>query len=244
MRKVHIHYESLREPLIRYSSEDKEFFRHESTLYQTFGEYPDYGEDSNGSIFSAYENGEFLTYPIDEDGEVRDAIYDCKHIGRRGDRVSCFHKSIMCSCVTGSPKMIPDIVKKIKRKLKGYGIRIHFKKENCLNMTLYCNVSESNQRYYFSSGGYWSDSLPFTHDYDADKYSDEALGKDIADTLKNLFRVFPSPKCLVLNVHNIVGSGHNKNVIRILNDSGEFRFKLSARGKTTIHKSCNQSSQP
>ena len=225
MRKANAITRELSSPLVRFDEQSEKFFLHEGSFILFNTQYDDNNDGPIGPIWKAQENDQFINHPIDENGEIHSEITDCPIIGRAGDLISPYHRAVLLYLKTKDPELIPENYERVKKILENYGIGIRMEVRKSLYMSVLLN--ECSSTYFFNSAGYYSNSLPFSHFYEKEEYSDELLAKDIATTLRSLFGIIPAPaKLLVLGVDNLDGSRYNENVVHLLNESGEFGFEI------------------
>lgn len=211
---------------VLYSPSEDEFFLQCGAFYQSFGEYDLNEKDDSGSLFFAHEPGEFLTFPIDEVGQVHEEINACIHVGKPGEEICRFHEALMNKCKVEYPRLIPDIFDRARKTLKGYGIDVRNDRYHELLMSIEIKPILGNYGYYCDSGELDRYELPFSHVYKLSEYSDEALCKDIAATLEYLFQAFPAPKKLFLRVKDVETGKCNDNIANLLKEFGTFGFEI------------------
>ena len=225
MRKANATIWKLGSPVVRFDEATKKIFLHEGTLILFHSEYHDVDEDPDGTILDAHENGDILNHPVDEYGETHSEVSRCPIIGKAGDTVSPYHEVIMGYIKAQDPESIPGNYERIRKILERYGIGIRDEEKGTLRMSV--AVLEYSSTYTFGTGMIYPEYLPFSHTYTKEEFSDELLAKDIAATLRALFGVIHAPvKRLILGVDNIDYSRYNENVVRLLNESGEFEFEI------------------
>lgn len=226
MRKANAITRELSSPLVRFDEKTEQIFLHEGSFILFSDQFDDNNDGPIGTTWKEQKNGQFINHPIDENGEIHSDITECAIIGRAGDQISPYHRAILFNIKTENPECIPGNYEYVKKLLEGYGIGIRTEAMNSLAMKVYlrdCTL----KYYYFDSPCHYFPSLPFRHTYEREEYSDELLAKDIAATLAALFSVIPAPANLLeLEVDNIDGSPYNENVVRLLNESGEFDFEF------------------
>lgn len=227
MTRINTNTLNLFSPRVVYSPYYDEFFLQTGTLYRTPGEYED-PED----ICQEHEEENFMAYPLDENGAWYENLQLCVPVGRKGDKISQFHKAVMLSCRTQFPENIPRIMEGIRKKLGEYGIGLLDDRKDCLEMSIECLHVDGGRGYRFTTGESYPCRLPFMQDYTKTGYSDEALCKDIAATLKALFSVLPAPGRLILGVDTTDYGRYNENVVRLLSESRAFDFEIVCRGRS------------
>ena len=223
MKRVNSNIFTLPFPRVVYSSSEHEFYLQVAALILSFGEYESDGEDVFESFCKAFDNGEIVSYPIDEFGRIY-GCFDNTPVGKPGDKVSPFHRLIMRYCQTDTPDEIPLRFIHAKEALDGFGIEVLDEGAYSLEMEIY--GFKNKDRYRFDTISDVHFKLPFYHDYEMTDYSEETLCRDIAETLRSLFSVLPEPKRLFLSVKDPETKKPNRKIVTMLKKLGPWDFEI------------------